>query len=105
MASPENSVPEENKSEASFVARLAAELATPNSSQDEAEKPAEPISASPGQAESVISPERMAMRQLQGRLRKNLLLKRPSPASDESEEAPELCLPKRLHRQSKHRQK
>ena len=107
--SPGNLPPEENKSEVSFIARLAAELATPmaadpdvpletktetphphpQNSQDEAEKTAESVNAGPGPSESVISPERMAMRQLQGRLRKNLLLKRPSPTSSEHEEAPE----------------
>jgi Mrp family chromosome partitioning ATPase len=53
------------------------------------EEPApEPIFAAAPvvKAEPVISPERLAMRQLQGRMRKNLLLKRPVQAMHEDEE-------------------
>ena len=98
----ENSTPDDDltmespdvKTEDKLVAQLAAELAAPlptdpapESESDAAVSPVEDPQMSAGRSsEPVISPERLAMRQLQGRIRKNLLLKRPVRSSEAEDE-------------------
>lgn len=67
------SLTDKAKNEDKLVAQLAAELAAPLS-----------VNSTPqAESQTALSLERLAMRQLQGRLRKNLLLKRPVQTSEE----------------------